>query len=124
MLFKNKKLKADDVKSENVVTKSNKFRVSKASAKLFEAHTGSIVNKEKIKTKKSSSGIKPLQIDELNDYYKNISHKDKTISMTNNLQFEPSKLNLKSHLQDSMSVVNFDKNMLHTDESLQYILMW
>ena len=111
-------MKADHVKSENEVTRSNKSRVSQASAKLFEAHTGTIVNKEKIKTKKSSSGNKPLQIDELHDYYKNISHKDKTISMSNNLQFEPLKLNLKSRLQDSMSVDNCDKNMLHTDESL------
>ena len=79
MLFKNKKMQADHVKSENVVTRSNKFKVSKASAKLFEAHTRSIVNKDKIKTKKSSSSNKPLPIDELNDYYKNISHKDKTI---------------------------------------------
>ena len=51
MLFKNKKLKTDHIKSEIVVIGSNTFTVSKASAKLFEAHTGSIVNKEKIRTK-------------------------------------------------------------------------
>ena len=98
MLFKNKKLKADHLKSEYLVTRSNKFKVSKASAKLFQEHTGSIVNKEKIKTKKSSSSNKPLQIDELNDYYKQISHKDKTLSMTTNLHSKPSKPNLKSRL--------------------------
>ena len=51
MLFKNKKLKVDHVKSKNIVTRRNKFIVSKASATLFESHTGSIVNKEKIRLK-------------------------------------------------------------------------
>ena len=50
-----------------------------------------------------------------------MSREDKTISLTKNIKFKPSKLNLKSHLQDSMSVVNCDKNMLQTDESSQYI---
>lgn len=43
------------------------------------------------------------------------------ISLTKNLQFEPFKLNLMKYLQDSMNMVSCNKNMVHTNESLNYI---
>ena len=40
-------MKIDHIKSEIIVTRSHKFKVSKVSAKLVETHTVTIVDKEK-----------------------------------------------------------------------------
>ena len=50
-MFKNEKLKTDNVKSEIVVTRSHQFKMSKISIELSETNTGSIIDKQTIKTK-------------------------------------------------------------------------
>ena len=60
--------------------KHNKFKISKTSAKIFKKEHGYKVNKNKIKSQSSSTATNiPMAVEELGNYYKDITSEDNRI---------------------------------------------
>ena len=98
--------------------KHNKFKISKTSAKIFKKEHGYKVGNHKIKSQSSSTANIPMVVEELGNYYKDITSEDRILAIGNK-----EIISKQAKLGNSMEINNINTDITTTASSYTKFIM-
>ena len=98
--------------------KHNKFKISKTSAKIFKKEHGYKVGNHKIKSQSSSTANIHMVVEELGNYYKDITSEDRILAIGNK-----EIISKQAKLGNSMEINNINTDITTTAPSYTKFIM-